>query len=56
MKLIQRNANQDVDKQLADVWKNLEFAVREMDHLTNRVKELEESTVSGDVLLTEKTR
>jgi len=54
MKLTQRNTRQDVERQLDDVWKNLEFIVSEIDSLNNRVKQLESGGEEGVVLMVPK--
>ena len=51
MKLIQRNANQTVEKQLDDVQRNLENAVSEINDLSNRIKQLESGGEEGVVLV-----
>jgi len=51
MKLIQRNANQDYDKQLMDVQKNLEIIVKEMDALMRRITDLEANQLPDGTIL-----
>ena len=53
MKLIQRDARADTDKQLADVWRNLESIVKEMDAMANRIKTLESNGLPDGLLMIE---
>ena len=51
MKLIHRDASADTDKQLADVQRNLEAVVKEMDAMANRIKTLENTKLPDGLLM-----
>jgi hypothetical protein len=51
LKIAPRNKNQEVEKQLDDMHKNLEIVVKYLDALANRVTDLEANQFEGVVLI-----
>jgi hypothetical protein len=54
MKLAQQDRSKDVQEQLDDLYRNQQLIAREMDKMLVRIKELEDSAETGDVILTER--